>query len=231
MIWFYSGTPGSGKSLHVARDIYDRIGYGKTVIGNIMVNQDALKRKGRGKYIYKNDVEMTPDYLYKYAIENHKRGKEGQTLIIIDECQRLFGAREWNAGGRKEWNEFFQLHRHYGYDIILISQFDRLVDRQIRALFEYEIKHRKINNFTTFGWILGMLSGGALFVCIEYWYGVREKIGQTFFRGNRKLYKLYDSYETFKDFEEKEEVQEKAQIDVMGYDDEDLIFINLIDTG
>ncbi len=232
MIWFYSGTPGSGKSLHVAKDIYTKIFQGKTVIGNMMINQNALKHKGKGKYIYVNDVDLTPNFLFDYAKKNHKVGKEGQTLLIIDECQRLFGAREWNASGRSEWNYFFQIHRHYGFNVILISQFDRLVDRQIRALFEYEIKHRKINNYKLFGKILGLLSGGSLFACIEYWYGVREKIGQEFFRGSKKLYNLYNSYETFnneveKDNEKQETKKDDDNCQNFDFDFEDLQFINL----
>ena len=74
MIWFYSGTPGSGKSLHVAKDIYMKIFQGKNVIGNMMINKKALKHKGKGQYIFVNDVELTPQYLYDYAKEHHKKG-------------------------------------------------------------------------------------------------------------------------------------------------------------
>ena len=58
----------------------------------------------------------------------------------------------------------------------MISQFDRLVDRQIRSLFEYEVKHRKANNFK----ILNMLPI-KLFVAVTVWYGIKEKINAEFF--------------------------------------------------
>lgn len=233
MIWFYSGTPGSGKSLHVAKDIYFKLRQGKTIIGNMIINQDALKHKSKGKYIYVNDSELTPDYLFDYDKKHHKKGKEGQTLVIIDECQRLFGAREWNAKGRADWNYFFQMHRHCGYNCILISQFDRLVDRQIRSLFEYEIKHRKVNNFGFMGALLGLFCMSPVFVCVESWYGVKEITGKEFFRGKRKLYRLYDSYETF-DKKDDEVVQgEVKATDEVGenFDLEDLHFIDISSVG
>ena len=84
-------------------------------------------------------------------MERHKSGKpvEGQFLLVIDECQIMFNSREWNVKNRTEWCIFFQEHRKYGYNIILITQFNRLVDRQIRSLVEFEIVHRDISNFKT----------------------------------------------------------------------------------
>ena len=215
MISLYTGTPGSGKSLDVAKKIYDYNFIGKNIICNFPINENVLRKKknGRGKFIYKNNMEITPQYLVDYAKKNCVKGKENQVLLIIDEAQVLFNAREWNVNNRKEWNEFFQLHRHYGYNVILVTQFDRLIDRQIRSLVEYEIMHRKINNYGIAGAIVGLLSGGALFVRIETWYGAKQRIGSSFFRGNRKLYKLYDSYMSFEDdTEEKEEVKQNEKI-------------------
>ena len=38
--------------------------------------------------------------------------------------------------------------------MILIAQFDKMVDRQFRALFEYEYVHRKVSNFGVVGWLI-----------------------------------------------------------------------------
>ena len=46
MIYFYSGTPGSGKSLHVAQDIYQYLQRGKNVIANFDINEKAVKGYG-----------------------------------------------------------------------------------------------------------------------------------------------------------------------------------------
>lgn len=204
MIYFYSGTPGSGKSLHVAEDIYYKIRAGINIIANFAVDYDAIKplpRRKKGAFIYAENWELSVEGLMGFARNFHRKkdGKilEGQTVIIIDECQMMFNARSWTAKSRNEWCSFFTQHRKFGYDVILISQFDRLVDRQIRSLIEYEYKHRKINNFKAFGKLLGFLCGGNLFIYIICWYGINEKVSHEFFRGKKKYYKLYNSYKLF----------------------------------
>lgn len=206
MIYFYSGTPGSGKSLHVAQIIYDAIRDCKNVIANFEINEKSIKpynkRCGLGSFVSLENYEFSVSGLLGFSKNFHKCDKsgnmqEGQTIIVIDECQLLFNSRSWNVKGRDAWASFFTQHRKYGYDVILVSQFDRLVDRQIRSLIEYEYKHRKINNFKKFGKILGLLCGGNLFCYVNYWYGVREKIGVKFFRGNKRCYNLYNSYKLF----------------------------------
>ena len=191
MIYFYSGTPGSGKSLHVAIDIYRKLRFKKNVIATFPINLDLVSNKGKrniGKFVYKDVSELTVQFLFDYARENHVMGKEGQTLVVIDECQILFNPREFGKKDRLQWITFFTQHRKLGYNFILISQFDRLVDRQIRCLFEYEIKHRKVNNFG-----IGMFFPFPTFVATTVWYGLREKIGSEFFIYRKKYGKLYDT--------------------------------------
>lgn len=203
MIYFYSGTPGSGKSLHVAQDIYSYIRRGKTVISNFDINYDAIRSRKKGYFFYRDNSELTPAWLIDFAVLAHKRNDYGtiiekQTLLVIDECQLIFNCRSWNDKQRLAWCSFFCQHRKYGYSIILISQFDRLVDRQIRALIEYEYKHRKVNNFGFGGLLCSLfLFGRPMFASVEYWYGVREKVGVSFFFGRKKYYRLYDSYKLF----------------------------------
>ena len=45
MIYFYSGTPGSGKSLHCAKDIYNKLFVKKqNVIANFEINEIMLPK-------------------------------------------------------------------------------------------------------------------------------------------------------------------------------------------
>lgn len=198
MIYLYSGTPGSGKSLHAARDVVNKLRRGHTVIANFPVNLAAIK-KARGNFIYRDNSEMTIDYLVNYALNNHVIGKENQSLIIIDEAQVLFNCRDFQQKDRLEWVKFFSQHRKFGYNIILVAQNDRMVDRQIRSLVEYEIKHRKINNYGVMG-ILASLTFNTYFVAIEYWYGMKGKearLGCTFFKYKKKYADIYNSYQMF----------------------------------
>ena len=151
---FYSGTPGSGKSLHVAREIYNYLTfYKKNIITNIYINLDKvqgikrdkkgnikkIKHKSIGNYIYKNIHELSVEYLIAYSEHYHKHGKEGQTILIIDEAQTRFNPR-MNPIDRLSWVHFFVEHRHLGFDVIVISPNLRLIDLQIRYNFEYEVQ-------------------------------------------------------------------------------------------
>lgn len=211
MILLYSGTPGSGKSFHAVQRIYYLLRNRKNVICNFDINLNACKKnffqywlshifkkdiKGHrrlGKFVYKNNMELTPFFLKQYARENHNRKKEGQTTVIIDECGIMFNPRSFAQKDRMEWIEFFSLHRHYGYDFILISQTDRMIDRQIRGFVEYEHKHRKVNNYGLFGIIVRLLTFSTFFVDVKVWYGLREKIGSEWIRYNHRISSLYDT--------------------------------------
>ncbi|NLZ34468.1 MAG: AAA family ATPase [Clostridiales bacterium] len=196
MIYLYSGTPGSGKSLNSVRDIVNKLKNGGNVIANFPIKIDLIKtKKGKqlGKFIYKENKDLTVKFLTEFALKNHVKGKEAQTLLVIDEAQALFNPRDFRDKSRKEYNYFFSVHRHLGYNVILITQNDRLLDKQIRCLLEYEIKHRKINNFKLIGKMLPFTT----FACVTYWYGVREKVEVNFFSYSKKISALYDSYALF----------------------------------
>lgn len=210
MIEFYSGTPGSGKSLHVAQRIYNKILFKKEdVIANFDINVDMLnkkKKKKRGRFTYVENNKLSPSYFIEYYKKYHKTNKEGQTLVIIDECQIMFNSRNWQDKQRLEWINFFTQHRKFGFNFILVSQFDRLIDRQIRALFEYEVIHRKVNNFK-----IGMLLPFKMFVAISRWYNAKERIGAEYFIYKNKYGKLYDSYKNFEKDPKTKQIINKAE--------------------
>ena len=200
MISLYTGTPGSGKSLDVARMTYVKLKLGKTVIGNLRVKPEKINNC-RGKYIYVDTYRMNPRDFINYAELFHKKGQEHQTYIVIDECQQIFNSRDWASKGRRAWNDFFQVHRHYGFDVWLVTQYDRLIDRQLRALVEYDYIHRKVSNFGIKGKLLALIFKGGLFVKVAEWYPVHESTGSEFFTYKKKYGDFYDSYASFSDAE------------------------------
>ena len=143
--------------------------------------------------------------LYGFAQQFHERNArgqiiEGQTLLVLDECQDLFNPRSWNRKDRLQWCSFFREHRKYGYEVYLISQDDSVIDKQIRHILQYEYLHRCVNNYKLTGRLMGLLSGGKLFVYVKRMYGVKSKdakVKSQFFSGQQKYYEFYDSYKTF----------------------------------
>lgn len=205
MIELYSGTPGSGKSLHVAKIIRERLRmYNCVIIGNFYVNQNTVKKR-KGTYIYVDNSRLEPERLIKFAIRyaRHKgrRLKEDELYLFIDEAQLLFNSRDWQLIKTSGWVSFYSQHRKLGFYIGLIAQFDRMLDRQIRSLVENEIKHRKVSRAGLFGKLLGFLTGDNLFIYIKIWYPMKQKVYSEFFFGTKKVYDLYDSYGLFQTIE------------------------------
>lgn len=199
MIDLFSGTPGSGKSLHLARMIMYRVKFGKTVICNFNINTTAIKKASCDNFIYKDNSKLTPQYLMQFAKDywGGKKVVEDSIMVVIDESQMLFNSRDYNKKDRMDWLKFFSIHRHFGFYIVLVAQFDRMLDRQIRSLVENEYIHRKVNNYGFAGKFIGLLCGGTCFVCVKYWYPMRTRLSADFFLGHKKYYKVYDSYAIF----------------------------------
>ena len=195
MVYTYTGTPGSGKSLHCADMILFHLKHGRNVICNFPININLVKPKYRSNFYYLPDSELTPHWLFEFAKAYHKEKKESQTYLIIDEAQRLFPIdRVYER--RKEWEQFFQLHRHWGFSIILVTQNMSYINKGIRIQTEYEVKHRKLGNYGIGGLILTFLHL-PLFVALTYWQGTRERIFSDFFLYKKRLGRLYDTFGNF----------------------------------
>ena len=201
MIQFYSGTPGSGKSLHMAKDIYwyANMKKEKLIITNFEVDVSRLKNPDRVVMLDNKQLKH-PDILYDLAYDfNGVYGlKENNIILMIDEAQLLFNARTWNEVGRDQWLVFFTQHRKLGFMVILSAQFDGMIDKQIRALIEYQTIHRKCSNYGLYGLFLKLFCFGQdLFVGVETWYQLKERTNLSFYFARKKYYSLYDTYNLF----------------------------------
>lgn len=247
MILMYTGTPGSGKSLDVARDIYRKIINGQNVICcNMKVHYDYIckhpqkeKINSFSRKFFKKDIfsstnrlnvgslesitldELTPEYLYEYAFQNHVKGVEDQTTLFIDEAQNKFSpgaikfARALNPRFLLDWQEFFTVHRHLGYRICFITQYDKLLDLTIRSVCEYNVVHRKLNNIMRalfdnnlvvtivtipiqiLFFLYFFVTKKQAFIRIVYYYGVKLKMESEMFFFDKKYQSVYDSYNYF----------------------------------
>lgn len=189
-ITLFTGTPGSGKSFHCTEIVVNSLKKGINIITNYPIDTSKIKDM-KGEYIHLSEKYITVEYLKKHAKKYHVKGKEKQTIVIIDEAQLLFNSRDWNSPDRKEWCSFFTIHRHLGFDFILATQKDDFIDKQIRGLIEYNHIHRnlkksKLNNIFPFM--------PTIFVEIVVWYSNNMKISSRFFRYKNYIGEVYDSY-------------------------------------
>jgi zona occludens toxin (predicted ATPase) len=172
----FSGTPGSGKTLHAVEEGLAGMRRRGGVIANFPITNPRHNKDGTSKWIYKSDDELTPEYLMERAKEWDHIQKESQALVIVDEAHRILNSRTWDEDtkGRLRLLRFLSEHRHFGYDIILIAQADRMLDRQSRPLVETETKHFKLNQRW---WWLPI----PIFLRVEKWYGMQGMKGKVSF--------------------------------------------------
>ena len=200
MIYLYSGTPGSGKSYHAVAVIAHKLG--RRDKNRVIANFPLTGKKITSRFEYWDNSEICISKLMQYARAHHRLGVEGQTLVVIDEAQCVFNSRDWNGKGviysalkrqpdsRMDWIKFFSQHRKFGFNVILIAQSDKMLDKQIRSLIEYDIKHIKMNN----GFFFFLPTS---FLAVEKWYGQRMKLGQEVIWYHKRIAAMYDSYALF----------------------------------
>ena len=222
MITLFCGTPGSGKSLMVAKEILFEIRVKKrnVICCNMNIDSDYVCRKGKNdaRIVFAETYQQiqTPYHLFEYAKKYHKKGVEGQTLIVFDEVQELLSPtvckrmKMENPDYVKDWLSFFSQHRHLGYDVYFITQYDRMLVHDIRYLVEYRNIHRKLRNYGDTGFMIALMLRLIfrieLFIQVKFWLATNQKMGHTFYWYSKKLSKVYDSYKKFADLKTQDSV-------------------------
>lgn len=194
MIRLFVGPPGTGKSYHAMCEGLSYVYRGKYVVANFPV-EFGYKKKDVGaskRWIYKDYINV--DYLVALSMERGFYGREGSCLLIVDEAGIMFNAREWQNrhNDRMEWIKFFSQSRKLGYDVILVAQDERMIDRQIRNVHEWVVKHVSMHEY--FRWLPIKVFG-----YVSYWAGgeFRGKVHLSVLR--RSVAKRYDSMRMFGD--------------------------------
>lgn len=214
-IELYTGFVGSGKSFcatKLAINIIDAPLSKKYVIANFPIRakrklfhfiyKDEKKYHPLRRWIYKPNEELTVDYLINKSLEMGWNKKESSCLLIFDEASIPFNARTFNRKDRLDWIKFLSQSRKFGYDVIFITQDARMIDKQIRALCEYEVVHKKLNNMFALSWL--SLLRLTVFAQVKYWNGTNARYTRGQLRLIRYNKKVAARYDTLRLFEVKE---------------------------
>lgn len=198
MISLYSGTPGSGKSYDIAEKIYFLNKKKSFIISNFTINKKKLKNPNY--YYYLPITQINLDYLNNFfeMVKNFygvEKLAEDTIYLIIDEAQIIFNARAFQDKSRLDWIKFFSIHRHMGYNVILISQFIDMLDRQMRFLIEYNYIHRRLKNTFKFGWLIELLCFHKIFISVKIYVPLKYKVSSSFLFGHKFFYNLYDTFD------------------------------------
>lgn len=184
-IELFTGFVGSGKSyaaVKIGVNMADAPLGKRHVIANFPVTRKKTMfsrwRKVKDKdsrWTYKTNEELNVEFLIKESLKNGWNKKEGSCLVIFDEASIPFNSRTWNSSDRLDWIKFLTQSRKFGYDFIFITQDGKMLDKQIRALCEYEVQHKKLNNMMYFSWL--SLFKITLFAGVSYWNGINHSKG------------------------------------------------------
>jgi len=211
MIELYTGFVGSGKSFHATKrgcTIADAPAGKRYVVANFpikpkkkflaripIVNKFVKNPFNEPRWVYRDNENLTVDFLIELSDQMGWYGKESQCLLLIDEAGIVFNSRDWNVkpAERKGWIQFFTQSRKLGYDIVLIVQDSRMIDRQIRSLCEYEVQHKKMNSWAVLKYI-----PITIFAAVSFWNGIKSMRGSL----NLCLYSksIAERYDTLKLF-------------------------------
>jgi zona occludens toxin len=141
MIELYEGVPGSGKSYHaICEKFLPWVRQGRRLY--IAVDGIYLDRLSLFTGIELSALEQQIT-IWKDSVEVLQAFQhvEPGSAVIIDEAQTVFRSMQKVEPGLLRWLE---THRHYGVDILLMSQDFRQMSQGVTRLIEATVKFRKL---------------------------------------------------------------------------------------
>ena len=119
MLQIISGIPGSSKTLYATALAVKYMKKGRPVFSNYPI---SYKKRGEIYTSYKLTKNMLREKSFPVG-----------SVLFIDEAQMWFGSREWKEF-KKEDLLLFSQHRHFGYEMYLITQHPARLDTVIREI-------------------------------------------------------------------------------------------------
>lgn len=215
-----SGTPGSGKTYHAVQEMlntlkkYDDVLY----ITNISIIYDEV-----AKYLKKDldfvtshikvydNIYLNPNLFYNY----YNLYPDYRFVLIIDEADDLLNSRQWQKGDRMSWLQFLRMHRHLNFDVFLLAQGRKTLDKQILMLFDTDYTYRKVSKFGLIGGLLWFFIRRIGYY-VEVYVPVKARSHSGFFIFKKQIFKCYDSF-TLKNYDSKFLTGECKYIDFDDY--------------
>lgn len=146
------GRPGGGKTYesvryHILPSILDDK---RKVVTNIPVNKEHIKRIHGAEYAdlveviegnFSNFGQQRPFSLVTdFTNHNEWKNEKGQgVLFVIDEAHLSLG-----RDAKKETLEYLSMHRHYGHDLLLLTQNERKLNRDVKDMVEVAYRCTKM---------------------------------------------------------------------------------------
>jgi len=208
-LYILSGVPGTGKTLYaIDKWIIPALKAGRQVVTNIDgLNHDAialimeempLKIHSLLKLINPDDFDANQQFYKDLPIG---------CLVVLDEAQNYFGARNFKEKANNDLIPYITKHRHFKHDVVFISQSQDSIDVAVRRVsaITYWLKSGGYSGF-----------GEKNVIVMGYLGGNMEKKPESknVYRHNTRIYGAYKSYE---DTEESKDIKEKkVSVSILG---------------
>lgn len=222
MITILTGQPGHGKTYTTVRLIDEFVHDGKSVVTNVPLRDDFALQMARHHTAF---ARLRKDTVIRRAqsiaervhicedmseiMRVRFRGEgEGRAKVVIDESHRQMNVRAstrgksrdksgqlTEAGERKLIVNYASGHRHYGADVVLITQALQNLDLQIRNLHEFHSEVRNFRRLPMVGWLVALIPGRQLFIRVTRWNDrAKTKAGIDLYGLSKRLASLYDTH-------------------------------------
>jgi zona occludens toxin len=180
MLAFNEGVPGSGKSYDaVVEHILPALRDGRRVAARLNgLNVEKIAAhlgKSGGEVDELLELVTSDQVAQRFVAEQNETGEWvlpldlQNTLIIIDECHEFYVASRQALPPEVE--QFFAMHRHYGVDIVLMSQFYKRLHSAVRGRIERKNVFQKMT----------AVFGVGLFKSIAKLFGLEPTYQVTFY--------------------------------------------------
>jgi len=174
MYTLVDGNPGSGKTYYAVYKVHE-LSLNKRE--NVYHNIDDLKI-GTSFHDLENNEGLTIEMLFSNSYHLNEKRFHG-SLFILDEASAIFHDKYQNL----EIFKFFQQHRHYGIDIILLCPDAKLLSYKIMLICE--LKLRAVSD-----------TANPIPFCFCYRKLIKEEsIGSVYLRKKKAVFALYKSSE------------------------------------
>lgn len=212
MIEILTGSPGAGKSYAGVRRLVQAVRKGTPVVTNIPLRPGWAETLARAPIrSSQREAALAAEYRrllfsdrdMEVLLRVRLRGEgEGRGLMILDEAQQWLDSRTWDTQvgqsrdeairGRQALNKRFQEHRHFGFNILLLTQHIQNIDARVVRLFEYHTHTRNLRRVRVLGVPICPVN---LFVANTTWNDrVKSRVGSQIYTLEKSVAGLYHTH-------------------------------------
>lgn len=154
-VYGVEGTPGAGKTLYaISEFILPALKAGVPIFHNIegldsirlsvIAEMDAFTCENLINGFIDDDGEInTVEAVRRF----YEKIPEKQALLVIDEAQNYFSARDFKEKFSSDLIPYLSRHRHYGHTVVWITQQREAVDITFRRQTQYMYRLERLENF------------------------------------------------------------------------------------